>query len=280
MQYLQLLPTWVKRSGRIALYSVLDTYDSLTGRREVMVPPRMTSLIVGAGDFKAIGLSFRQKFISEGGLDKNSRVLEIGAGYGRMAVGLTDYLEPSASYHGIEIIEDAVNWCTAEISSRYSNFHFIHADIENSYSNKDGKLDSSSYALPFDDNTFDFVFLTSVFSHLKPDAVEAYLKEIFRVLTPGGRSFITYYLIDPFATAQIEKKAARQLFKFSFPGYYTTSPKVREQTIAYDTDAILQLYQAMGFAVSLPVLFGSWSGRSDSYSFQDVIVASKPKEAP
>ncbi len=94
----------------------------------------------------------------------------------------------------------------------------IHADIKNSYSNKDGKLDSSSYALPFDDNTFDFVFLTSVFSHLKPDAVEAYLKEIFRVLTPGERSFITYYLIDPFATAQIEKKAARQLFKFSFPG--------------------------------------------------------------
>jgi len=45
-------------------------------------------------------------------------------------------------------------------------------------------------------------------------------------------------------------------------------------------DAILQLYQAMGFAVSLPVLFGSWSGRSDSYSFQDVIVASKPKETP
>jgi ubiquinone/menaquinone biosynthesis C-methylase UbiE len=240
----------------------------------------MTALIVGAGNFKETGLDFRQKFISEGGLTKNSRVLEIGAGYGRMAVGLTDYLEPSASYHGIEIIEAAVKWCNAEISSRFSNFHFIHADLKNSYSNQAGEQDSSSYLLPFDDNSFDFVFLTSVFSHLKPDAVSSYLKEIYRVLSPGGRCFITYYLLDDFAKAQVEKKAAGLLFKFSHPGFYTTHRKIHEQTIAYDLDDILQLYQATGLVLSMPVLYGSWSGRNEPYSWQDVIVASKPDATP
>ena len=54
----QLLPSWIKRPLRITLYGVLDTWDGITGSREPMVPPRMTALVVGAGDFKKPGRSF------------------------------------------------------------------------------------------------------------------------------------------------------------------------------------------------------------------------------
>lgn len=88
----QHIPAWLKRLGRICIYGFLDAWDTLRGRREPMIPPRMTALIVGSGDFKRTGEEFLGHFIRECGLKPEHKVLEIGAGYGRMAVGLTPYI--------------------------------------------------------------------------------------------------------------------------------------------------------------------------------------------
>jgi len=73
------------------------------------------------------------------------------------------------------------------VSSLYPNFDITGIDIS------DGMLENNPYiwkkapaeAIPFDDNTFDFVVCRSLLHHLDEPALG--LKEMFRVLKPGGR---------------------------------------------------------------------------------------------
>lgn len=271
----QHLPTWLKRSLRIICYWLLDTWDEVTGRRKPMVPPRMTSLIVGSGDFNKIGKRYLALLTHYAGLRPEHRVLEIGAGYGRMAVGLTEYITPPGSYEGIEIISEAVDWCTKEITNRYPHFHFHHADVRNPYSNPDGNNHATEYSLPFPDCSFDLVFLTSVFSHMPPKEIDNYLAEIHRVLKAGGRCFITYCLLDDFALKQIKDRKASQPFYHAFDGYLSTSSTTPENTIACPETTIRSLYERHSIKIDEPIRYGSWSGRKNCLTYQDVIIGYK-----
>lgn len=272
----QHLPTWLKRFLRIGAYWLGDTWNGLIGRHEPMVPPRMTSLVHGSGDFKKAGKEFLDYFVRYANLAPDHHVLEIGAGYGRMAVGLTDFLVPPGSYDGIEIIDKAVGWCTREISTRYPNFRFHHADICNRYSNPNGKMSATDYRLPFADGTFDLVFLAAVFTNMLPKDIDAYLAEISRVLKPDGRCFITYFLLDDFALKQIGDRRASQPFYHSFDGYLSTSHDTPENTVAVPEGTVLEWYARHGLRIDEPILYGSWAGREHCLTYQDAIIARKP----
>jgi SAM-dependent methyltransferase len=60
-------------------------------------------------------------------------------------------------------------------------------------------IETSPYKLPFDDDTFDFVISSQVFEHVMD--YESTLKEVHRILVPGGISVNTfpgkYALIEP-----------------------------------------------------------------------------------
>lgn len=79
------------------------------------------------------------------------------------------------------------------ITPKYPNFNFQLADIYNKMYNPQGKYKASDYKFPYANETFDFVFLTSVFTHLLPQDMERYLSEIARVLKKNGRCFITFF---------------------------------------------------------------------------------------
>lgn len=259
----------------MTVYGFLDAMDIITSNREPMIPPRMTSLVIGGGDFIQIGKMFRDYLICHAGLEPEHIVLEIGSGYGRIAIGLIDYLTPPGSYDGIEIIKKAVNWCDHEISTRYPHFRFHHADIKNPYSNPDGNDAASQYKIPFADATFDLVFLTSVFTHMLPNDIDAYLSEISRVLKVNGRCFITYYLLNDFSLKKINDRRCSLPFYHIFDGYLSTSRHTSENTIAVPESTIRKLYQCYGLKIDEPILYGSWTGRDNFLSYQDIIVASK-----
>lgn len=74
------------------------------------------------------------------------------------------------------------------------------SDIKNSY--EEGVLrtiDASPYRLPFHDNTFDYIFSSQVFEHVMD--YDTTLKEIYRILKPGGLSLNMfpgrYIFIEP-----------------------------------------------------------------------------------
>jgi SAM-dependent methyltransferase len=146
-------------------------------------------------EFISIGDSTISWLISEG-LAPTHRVLEVGCGIGRMALPLTRHLSNGGSYDGIEITFDKIRYCKKTIGRRYTNFRFHQANIYNKYYNPYGKLHASEYRFPFDDETFDFVFLSSVFTHMLPADMEHYLSEIARVLVKNSKFISSFWLTE------------------------------------------------------------------------------------
>jgi len=236
-----------------------------------MVPPR-TKRNVGAGDFQGTGREFLNLFIREGGLLPEHKVLDVGCGIGRMAAPLTGYLK--SGYCGFDIVKDDIEWCRENISSRFGNFHFAHADIRNNFYNPDGRHEAESYSFPYGREEFDFVFLTSVFTHMFPPSVNNYLREISGVLKPGCTCSITMFLINEESMKLIDQGRSSQNFIHELDGCFTAYRKNPEGALGYREDRARKLFKANGLSIK-SVHPGSWCGREKFLSYQDIIIATK-----
>src|SRR5215472_1770689 len=119
----------VLRKTKNIVPDLLDGLDSLTGKRDPLMPPRRTFAMVGHGDFKQTGDEFVGYF-TRFGLKAEDNVLDVGCGIGRMAIPLTRFI--TARYEGFDIVRSEIEWCTKNITPRYPNFQFQLADIFNS----------------------------------------------------------------------------------------------------------------------------------------------------
>lgn len=160
-----------------------------------MVPPQERNF-VGPGDFKTVGREFLSHFLNVAKLQPDERVLDVGCGIGRMAIPLTQYLRPPGSYDGFDVVKAGIEWCRDKITPRYPHFRFRHVSIRNQHYTPDSGIRPTDFRFPYRSRTFDFVFLTSVFTHMLPPDMEHYLDEIVRVLKPTGRCLITMFLLN------------------------------------------------------------------------------------
>lgn len=254
-------------------YFAVDTIDLLLGRRDKLTPPRRM-WFVGGGDFKKTGEEFLQYFIELCGLKPNERVLDVGCGIGRMAVPLTGYLDKRGSYEGFDIVADGINWCRKKIAPKYPNFHFQLADIYNKIYNPKGSNKALEYKFPYENESFDFIFLTSVFTHMLPQDMKNYFSEIARVLKRDGRCLITFFLLNAQSLKLIDAKLSTLDFKYDLEEYRTVSKIAPESTVAYDEKIIRSLYAKNRLNIVDPIRYGSWCGRR-GLSLQDIIIAVK-----
>jgi SAM-dependent methyltransferase len=267
------LPKPIRASLKSLYAGTLDFFDSQARRRD-MIPPR-TMIFVGDGDYKSVGLEFRDLFTKYGGLKAEHRVLDVGCGIGRMAVPLTGYLSANAEYQGFDIVKRGIEWCQENITPRYPNFQFSHFDIHNDDYNPHGAYQASSYKFPYESDSFDFVFLTSVFTHMLPPDMENYLSEIVRVVKRDGTCFITFFLMNEESRDLIRKNCSTQDFIYEIGGCFTTTPENPEAAIAFPELHIRQLFGRLGLSISEPIRFGSWCGRQHFLSYQDIVIARK-----
>jgi len=150
-------------------------------------PPKEMNF-VGDGDFDAVGREFVRYFTEFAGLKPHHRVLDVGCGIGRMARPLASFLDRCGSYEGFDIVRVGIDWCRQNITPLCPNVRFRMADVFNPGYNPTGAFDAGEYVFPYKSQSFDFVFLTSVFTHMLPAGVENYLREIARVLKSAGRA--------------------------------------------------------------------------------------------
>jgi SAM-dependent methyltransferase len=149
------------------------------------------------------------------------------------------------------------------------------ADIYNKYYNPSGKCESCDFQFSYEDESFDFVFLTSVFTHMLPPDMENYFAEIARVLKPGGRCLITFFLLNEESLRLVDAKESTLDFQYRGEGYRTINPRAPEEGLGYDESYILSLYKKNGLAIEEPIHYGNWCQRKSFLSFQDIIVATK-----
>ena len=102
-------PFWMRRFVRAPYLFALDTLDSITGKRNPLVPPRYVNY-AGFNGYLEAGQVFAGHLKNLCGLQPSHRVLDVGSGMGRMAVGLSSYLT-DGSYEGLDIVPSGVNWC-------------------------------------------------------------------------------------------------------------------------------------------------------------------------
>jgi SAM-dependent methyltransferase len=269
--------SWIRRRAAELYYSdrgrrlrgdLLDLRDRLGGERDPLVPPRRLQS-VGEGDFVATGAEFRVHLIELGGLRPQDDVLDVGSGIGRMAYPLRDYVQ--GRYEGFDIVAEAVEWCRREFTPRHPNFHFQLADIHNRHYNPGGRFEPHEYRFPYEDDSFDFALLTSVFTHLLPAAVERYLAELRRVLRPGGTCFATYFLINEESRRLMRGKTGAY-FRYDHGDYLTIDEQTPEIAVAFEEDWVRDAHERAALPIER-VHHGGWSGREKHTSFQDITIS-------
>lgn len=254
-------------------YYLLDFIDKMRGRELDMIPPRHLIYTIGSS-FQTVGQEYLKYFQEIGGLKPEDAVLDIGSGVGRMALPLTTYLSAEGRYEGFDIGAAGIRWCQQKITPRYPNFRFHHAVLKNAYYTKEG-ANAAEYQFPYGDDTFDFAFATSLFTHLLPDAMQNYIAESARVLKPGGRLLATFFLLNDESLGLVSQGQGTQNFVYDYGSYRTTDPRRVEGAIAFpETNVYAQLNQ-VGLSIEEPVRYGSWCGRGNAFSYQDILVARK-----
>lgn len=125
-------------------------------------------------------------------LSKNDRVLDLGCGNGRLRKFIETNLIPEGNYFGFDISEGLLKIARKD----HPNDHFFRGDF--------------SETLPFGADNFEVVVSIAAFHHLLTKKEQkALLSEIFRILKPGGKVFLTTWKIP-------EKHFWKNLRNFSF----------------------------------------------------------------
>jgi SAM-dependent methyltransferase len=107
------------------------------------------------------------------------KALDFGCGVGRLTQALCQYFDEC---YGVDIAPSMI-----ERAREYNRY-----DEKCKY-----YLNESNDLRVFEDNVFDFIYSKIVFQHMKPEYSKNYIKELLRVLTPGG--FLVFQLPSEFA---------------------------------------------------------------------------------
>lgn len=229
----------------------------------------------GVGDYFAVGREFSTCLLDYCDLQPSDAVLDVGCGSGRIALGLARQLNRRGRYAGFDVRREAIDWCTRHITARYPNFQFTVADVLNHAYRPDGVTAATAFRFPYPDQAFNLAVLTSVFTHMRPDDVRSYLAEIHRVLRPGGRCFITWFVLDEETRRLTAEHRSTLGFHWPQGEAWAADQRAVEIATGYDEPWVRAAYARAGFTLTHDIIRGWWPGRERAAhpNYQDFIIA-------
>lgn len=242
------------------MFRAIDPIDYVVRRRRGLgdLPPysiRIRSNGIrnqfGGKNFHRFGHRLAEHLKAFASLKSDSKVLEIGCGCGRTAIALTDTLD-DGNYVGMDIERISLKFCARNPLLSRKKFRFDLLDIQNDEYNPRGLHRADNYRFPYPADSFDVIFLASVFTHMLSSDVSNYIAEISRMLRPGGSCMLTLFLMDK----------GRHFDTFSFPhrsdDHYYYNVAMPEVAIGYFSDFYVSRFAAGGMRPSCDILWGSW----------------------
>jgi SAM-dependent methyltransferase len=235
-------------------------------------PARLRFMGETDAEFIEIGDGLVDQLERYAGLGSDSRVLDIGCGYGRVAHALLRR-RFTGRYVGIDILERQIEWCAAKLGRE--GVEFRRVDVRNDRYNPQGA--DGADALDLAGETFEVVALFSVFTHMWPSDVTAYLAKIAAALEPGGRALATFFLLD----AEWRRLEAAGAASFRLPFERTPfcrygSEEEPLHRVGYELDWVRSAAADAGLALVGGPAFGGWSGRAGAAGgdagYQDAVV--------
>jgi SAM-dependent methyltransferase len=255
-------------------------------RLEDFVPPQ--ELFSARKNYAEVAQQLFDALVEVSTVRAGERVLDVGCGAGRVAAPLVDHLGPDGSYEGFDRNAGRIAFCNERIAPLHPGFRFQAVDVFNSERQKGNNPErqrASEFTFPYPNEDFDLVFLFSVFTHMLPDGVERYMSEIARVLKPGGRTLITWFLLNDESLRMLEEQrdtrrnSASNAHESALShdlGVCRVSDRSRpEAVVAYQEPFVLDTYAKNGLEVKHPIRYGSWIGREGTLINQDVVLALK-----
>lgn len=207
-------------------------------------------------------------------LTPESNVLEIGCGTGRTALGLAKILN-DGNYTGMDIEAYSISTCVTNPLLQTKKFKFDLIDIYNREYNPNGKFKPEEYKFPYADSSFDVIFMVSVFTHMLPADTKRYMQEFAIMLKPGGRVFITTFLMDDGSDFESMK------FPFRRDDAFVQQERLPEFAVGYEYKFYVSEFAKWGMKEFVQPLKGHWRQSSvpnikETFP-QDIVVFVKPE---
>lgn len=205
------------------------------------------------------------------GLQPHHAVLEIGSGIGRCAMALAHVLA-TGSYLGIDLVRPAVTWCQANITARYPTFSFIHYDVLDGLHNPTGTLAATDVLIELPDTSVDRVLVWAALTHMLPQTVEHYFREIRRVLRPDGLALVSCHLLTEEIQQSLKEDGAPGRFDHQYePGCYVRTLELPTLEVAYIDERMHEMIDSAGLTLQ-SVQHGPMRSNSRFAPFQDILV--------
>lgn len=271
------LPYGINRYFRLHIYYPLDFIDTVMRRRTEFGPPRSLIRFGGYQRDDETGQEFARYFFEKKLIRPTDSVMDIGCGVGLVAVPVLRFMDGKGRYEGLDVIRESMDWCRRTIGKKFANANFKHIDVFNTSYNPNGVIQGKDYKLPYEDGVFDFIWLKSVFTHMRHDELENYLSEISRVLKVNGKCLITYFLLNGESRELIGKGKSSFNFVYEVDNCLTINPEIPEDAMAYDVDDVVAMYGRHGLSID-EILLGAWCSRKridQHLTIQDIVIGRK-----
>lgn len=209
-------------------------------------------------------------------LPADARILDLGCGFGRIAMELTRVLGPGQQYVGLDPNAEGIEWAQRHIGAHHPNFTFQRIDVRSRPYNPDGTMGGNDFRFPFEDDSLDLVLMISVLTHVDLPTVDNYVREAARVLrSDTGRLVSTIFLLDDEVDELIADGRSRFDLPWSAGPSRVENPDNPELVIAHPRTAVLDIVDSAGFE-QVEVVNGHWCGRAaPPMDFQDLLIADR-----